>query len=166
MATAQFSYPCSMQSGFAMIPSQYQRVGYVTSLNGFGLGAPFAADLQVSVPFNTGAKPAFAGLQYISGSPAGSAKVVGVINSFSWNGGVSDAISLGFYVSQQNADQIKALLTLTLKTTAIKSLAWWIVDYDTTAKMWFEKPTHWVAGRSPGLSRPRSHYPWRLPPSP
>jgi hypothetical protein len=139
MASIPFEFECNMEAGFVMDPNQHWRLGYVTSLFGFGLEAPLATDLQVSVAFNTGAKPAFTGLQYKSGSPVGSAKVVGVIEKFSWDGSVGGMISLDFCVSQQNAVAIKSLQQLTLKTTTIKSFAWWIVDYDQQVKMWFEQ---------------------------
>ena len=157
MASIPFDYECDKESAFVRSPNQYQSVGYVTSLSGFGLAAPLATDLQVSVPFNTGAKPAFTGLQYIEpdmqislhpalgqdltkpGSPVGSAKVVGVIDKFGWDGAVDGPISLDFYVSQENAHQIMSLRALTLKTTAIKSLGWWIVGYDPQVKVWYER---------------------------
>jgi hypothetical protein len=150
MASIPFEFSCNMEAGFVMDPNQRGRLGYVTSLFGFGLEAPFATDLQVSVPFNTGAKPAFTGLQYKSGSPVGSAKVVGVIETFKWDGGVGDMISLDFYVSQQNAVAIKSSQQHTLTTRAINSLAWWIVDYDQQAKMWFEQ-AYPVGGSVTGL---------------
>jgi hypothetical protein len=150
MASIPFEFSCNMEAGFVMDPNQHGRLGYVTSLFGFGLEAPFATDLQVSVPFNTGAKPAFTGLQYKSGSPVGSAKVVGVIETFKWDGGVGDMISLDFYVSQQNAVAIKSSQQHTLTTRAINSLAWWIVDYDQQAKIWFEQ-AYPVGGSVTGL---------------
>jgi hypothetical protein len=150
MASIPFEFSCNMEAGFVMDPNQHGRLGYVTSLFGFGLEAPFATDLQVSVPFNTGAKPAFTGLQYKSGSPVGSAKVVGVIETFKWDGGVGDMISLDFYVSQQNAVAIKSSQQHTLTTRTINSLAWWIVDYDQQAKMWFEQ-AYPVGGSVTGL---------------
>jgi hypothetical protein len=133
---ALIEFACNLDAGFVMLPNQHLCVGYVTS---FGLKAPLATDLQVSVPFNAGAKPAFTGLQYTSGSPEGSAKVVGVVETFSWDGNVGDMISLDFCVSHQSAVAIKSLQQSTLTTTTIESLAWWIVDYDQEAKMWYEK---------------------------
>src|SRR5208337_4771451 len=99
MASIPFEFECNKEAGFVMDPNEHWRLGYVTSLFGFGLEAPLATDLQVSVPFNTGAKPAFTGLQYKSDSPVGSAEVVGVIEKFSWDGSVGGMISLDFCVS-------------------------------------------------------------------
>jgi hypothetical protein len=73
------------------------------------------------------------------GGAVGSAKVVGVMEKFSWNGGVGDAITLSFYVSRTTATQIKSLQQTSTNNTRISSLAWWIADYDPQAKMWFEQ---------------------------
>jgi hypothetical protein len=151
MASVLYSYECNKSDGFVMDPNAHQRFGYVTSLAGLGLMSPFARDLQVAVPFNAGATPAYAGLQYqksaplsavkggSQGSSVGSASVVGVMDQFSWGGGVGDAITLNFYVSQENAKQLKTLQQSTLKTSIINALGWWIADYDQETKLWFEQ---------------------------
>jgi hypothetical protein len=66
-------------------------------------------------------------------------KVVGVIEKFEWSGGLSDPLRFDFYVSQQNAHEIKALQQQALRTTKVKSLGWWIADYDLETKGWFEQ---------------------------
>ncbi|MFT3765621.1 MAG: hypothetical protein QM820_08915 [Minicystis sp.] len=139
-----FDYPCNWRSGFVMDPTKKQRFGYVTALDGFGLGAALATDITVYTPFNTGSAPTYAGLSSgytapTADAPTGSAKVVGVIEHFSWSGGVGDPISISLYVSQENASQIKALQQLTLKTTTIKTLGWWLADFDEETKQWFEQ---------------------------
>ena len=142
MATVPFVYECNKEAGFVMDPNEQKRIGYITALNGFKLAATLPADLQVSVPFNSGANPTFSGLQYTPKSdtiPVGVAKVVGVIEKFEWNGGIGDPIKLEFYVSQENATQIKALQQQSLQTTKVDALAWWLADYDQEVKKWFEQ---------------------------
>jgi len=137
-----FDYPCNWKAGFVMDPTKKQRFGYVTALNGFGLAATLTQDITVYTPFNTGAAPTYAGLTYTAptkDAPTGSAKVVAVIEHFSWGGGVGDPISISMYMSQENAKQIKALQQLTLKTTTIKSLGWWMANFDEETKQWFEQ---------------------------
>lgn len=161
-----FDYPCNWKAGFVMDPSKKQRFGYVTSLNGFGLAATLAQDLTVYTPYNADAAPTYTGLKYTAASstvPTPTAAVVGVMESFSWAGGVGDPISLSFYISQENASQIKALQQLTLKTTSITSLGWWIADFDEEVKKWFEQsypkaPTN-VTGQinAPGKADIRLH---------
>jgi hypothetical protein len=68
----------------------------------------------------------------------GTAHVVGIIEKFSWAGAVGDAIHIEFWCSRENATQIKLLQQLTLKSTVIKQLSWWIADYDQETKLWFE----------------------------
>lgn len=163
-----FDLPCNWRAGFVMDPTKKQRFGYVTALNGFGLAQALASDITVYTPFNTGAAPTYAGISsgYVAPSadaPTGSAKVVGVIEHFSWNGGVGDPISLSMYISQENASQVKALQQLTLKTTTIKELGWWIADYDEEVKKWFEaafpKTPDKVSGQinAPGRTDIRLH---------
>ena len=139
-----FDLPCNWRAGFVMDPVKKQRFGYVTALDGFGLSAALPADISVYTPYNTGAKPTYKGLE--SGytepsetSPIAVCKVVGVIENFSWAGGVGDPISVSMYVSQENATQIKALQQLTLKTTTIKKLGWWVANFDEEVKKWFEE---------------------------
>jgi hypothetical protein len=139
-----FDLPCNWKAGFVMDPTRKQRFGYITALHGFGLGATLTPDIQVYTPFNTGAAPTYAGLSsgYVAptaDAPLGSAKVVGVIEHFSWAGGVGDPISASFYVSQENATQIKALQQLTLKSTTVKEFGWWIANFDEEVKKWFEE---------------------------
>lgn len=138
-----FDYPCNWRSGFVMDPTKKQRFGYVTALHGFGLAAPLASDITVYTPYNTGSAPTYTGISsnYTAPSadaPTGSARVIGVIEHFSWNGGVGDPISLSFYVSAENAASIKAL-RVTGKTRTVSACGWWIADYDEEVKKWFEQ---------------------------
>jgi hypothetical protein len=139
-----FDLPCNWKAGFVMDPSKKQRFGYVTALDGFGLSAALATDITVFTPYNTGAAPTYAGISSLytapsADAPIGACKVVAVVESFSWGGGVGDPISVSMYMSQENATQIKALQQLTLKTTTIKKFGWWIADYDEEVKKWFEQ---------------------------
>ena len=63
--------------------------------------------------------------------------VVGVLEKFSWAGGAADPLKLDFYVSPQNAAQIKALQQTALKNTAVKVVNFIVVDHDQEAKTWF-----------------------------
>ena len=46
---------CSVSSGFVMDPNEHQRIGWVTTLDGFGLPTGgLKADLQVSDPLAAG----------------------------------------------------------------------------------------------------------------
>lgn len=142
MANVPFEYRCEVEAGFLMDPNEHKRFGYVTSLNGFGLPATLPKDLQVHLPFNTGDLPNYRALTLVGPSatePIKSAQVVGVLESFRWGGGVGDPIRVELYVSQENAMQIMALQQRSLKTTVIKSLAWWIADYDQEVKQWFDQ---------------------------
>jgi hypothetical protein len=142
MATVSFEYKCDVAAGFVMDPNEQKRFGYVTAFSGIGLPEGLAADLNVSVPYNTGDTPTFAvPITYTraQGSPVGVATVVGVIDTFKWSGGACDPIKLEFFVSQHNAMQILSILQRALKTPEIKKLGWWIADYDQETKKWFQQ---------------------------
>jgi hypothetical protein len=142
-ADVAFNFACNKDAGFVMDPNAHGRVGYVTSLDGFGLTKALPADLTVSVPFTskTGITyaPLSTGFQAGKANGPGTAKVVGVISSVTWNGGVGDAIKITMFVSLESATQVKALQQQPLKTTAMKSLAFWVANYDQEAKVWFEQ---------------------------
>jgi hypothetical protein len=139
-ASVPHNYDCDKASAFVMDPNQHRRVGYLTELEGFGR-APLAKDLVVNVPWLT-ATPAYT--RVASALVAGPAqpktlKVVGVIEKIAWNGGVGDPFSFTAYLSQQNASQIKTAQQATLTTTTIKSLGFWVANYDQETKVWFEQ---------------------------
>ena len=145
MASIAFDFACNSEAAFFGGRKTHGPIGYVTLLGGLGLGAPLRQDLMVSVPWNAGGRPAFTGLRCVTSGASGlSSAVTGVIERFSWAGGAGDPISLVFYVSQQNATQIKAVQQSALRSTAVKQLAWWIGAYDQEARQWFEQayPIH------------------------
>ena len=164
MASVPFEFDCVKEAGFVMDPNAHPRFGYITALDGFGLGpgSALSADLNVSVPFNVSStypplelKPAPLAAP---AAPIPTATVVGVIEKFTWAGGVGDAIHLEFWCSQENSLHVKALQQLALKNTAINALGWWIADYDPETKLWFEQsypqsPTT-IAGTVPGGDNP------------
>jgi hypothetical protein len=140
MASVPFIYECDRESGFMPDSNIRKRVGYITKLDGFGLSHPAAPDLTVSVPYS--GQPKYSGItlaQPAAGNAPRTASVVGVLDKFSWAGGVGDAIELDFWCSHDNASAIKLLQQSTPKTNAVKGLGWWIVDYDPEAKQWFEQ---------------------------
>lgn len=145
---ASFQIQCDQDSAFFFNPNAHKCIGYLTSL---GLTSSLAADILVTVPFNAGVTPAhFTGFQKQATGPTGSAKIVGVLDTFSWAGGTGDAILLDFWVSQSNAMQLKNLSQTLMNTAKVNALAWWIGDYDTQAKAWYEK-AYPVAGSVTGL---------------
>jgi hypothetical protein len=135
IAHAANSFPCDWKSGFVMDPNKKGRVGYLTSFNGLGLAAALATDLTVYAPYSAAKPPAYA-----AAVPAnGKLNVVGVVENVSWGGGVGDPWSFSVYMSRENALLLKSLKQMTLKTTAIRSLGFWIANYDTATKVWYEQ---------------------------
>lgn len=159
-----FNFDCDWKSALVMDPTKKQRTGYLLTLDGLGLDAALPQDIQVFSPFNAAAADYTAGDLVIDTSmtPA-KLTCVGIIESLAWNGGVGDPISISAFISSENAQQIKAKLQTTLKTTSIKHLSWWIVNFDEENKAWFEEaypkdPAH-ITGQlnAPGKTDVRLH---------
>lgn len=128
-------FPCNWKAGFVMDPTKKQRFGYLTAFNGLGLTATLPQDITVFSPYNNTTAPAYTPVALTDAK----ANVVGVIENFSWAGGVGDPIAISCYMSAENATQLKALKQLTLKTTSISELGWWIANFDEETKAWFEE---------------------------
>jgi hypothetical protein len=137
MASVPYVFECDKSSGFVMDPNEHKRVGYVTSLKGFGLAEALAPDLKVSIPFHE-SSVTYTGLKPVSSGPTTTVQVVGVFDKFSWDGSVGGALELDFWSSQANAFQIKALQQTTLKSTLVDPLGWWICDFDQESNRWYE----------------------------
>ena len=137
-----YNLPCDWKSGFVMDPTKKQRAGYLVAFNGLDLGTDyFAKDIKVYTPYNNGTK-SYAGDGFDFGTDPAVIKqvtVAGVIESFSWGGGVGDPICISAYISTNNANQVKSKMATTLATTKVTKLAWWIVNYDEENKVWFEE---------------------------
>ena len=104
-------FDCDWRAGFVMDPQKKQRCGYLLALNGMGLDATLAADIQVFMPFN--AAPAdytdTANLVIDASMTPNKITCVGVIESFSWEGGVGDrsafAVHLVDELLERGADE-------------------------------------------------------------
>lgn len=113
-------FVCNLDSGFVMPPARPAQVGWVTALNGFGLPpGSFKNDLTVSNPLTGGQMP-----------------VAGVLAQFIWAGGTSDPLQLEFYVSKENATQIR-MARETVLNTLVSALNFSIVNFDQENKAWF-----------------------------
>jgi hypothetical protein len=132
-ASTAYSFECNPASGIKPDPNEHKRVGYITAFQGLGLPS-LRADIKVASPYL--GLPAYGGKSLSTGNTA---EVVGVIEKFEWSGGQGDAIQLDFYVSQQNAVQIKTAMQKALTSAKVDQLGWWIADYDQSAKKWYEQ---------------------------
>lgn len=131
-----YNFPCDWKSGFVMNPTKKQRVGYLVCFDGIGLDGPLEQDIEVFTPYNVdGSDTGYTELSITDDK----VKVVGVIENLSWEGGVGDPICISAYMSAANANSIKGKLKMTLKTTGVKSLGWWICNFDEETKAWFSE---------------------------
>lgn len=155
-----YDFECDKGNGFLPDPNVRKRVGYVTALAGFGAARPLtlAQDLQISYAW-TGAAPKYA--PAASGQTAAGGlrtmKVVGVLEKLAWNGGTGDPLSLDFWVSQENAVQIKAAQQNTLASTKVDQLGFWIANYDQETKSWYENAYPGSATTVTGVVTPKEN---------
>ena len=139
-----FSFPCDWRSGFTMNPTNKQRCGYLMAFNGLDLStAPTATDdkykINVFTPFNAAGSPAYSKASVTDTEGVKSIDCIGIIDSFSFAGGVGDPICISAYVSSEFANQIAAKQKASLSTTTIKELGWWIINHDDEEKGWYEE---------------------------
>jgi hypothetical protein len=138
-----YNFPCNWQSAFS--PISRDRVGYLTDFGGLGLNSPLARDLTVLCP--SGLSPKYDRLTQnvrnaqpsMNGIQNSSVSVTGILESVSWEGGVSRAIKFSCYMSEQNATLLKSLQMMTLTTTSIAAIGWWITIFDKVSRRWFEE---------------------------
>lgn len=134
---------CDWKSGFVMDPTRKQRCGYLVGFNGLGLNQEpdkenDAFKIRVFTPYNAADKE-YANVTVDDMDGQKVLNCVGIIESFSFAGGVGDPICISAYVSSEFANQLKAKQKASLETTVIKKLGWWIVNYDVDDKSWFEE---------------------------
>lgn len=130
---------CDWKNGFVPDPLTKQRFGFLMAFEGIGLGdGLLAADIEVFTSWNPDAfeyKP-------IDGSrdkESGKVICVGVIESVTYGSGVGDPICISAYISAENANVILAQQKLSLTTTKITKIGWWLGNYDEENKKWFEE---------------------------
>lgn len=134
---------CDWKSGFVMDPTKKQRCGYLVAFNGLGLNQEpdkenDAFKIRVFTPYNApDLEYAQVAVDDLDGQKV--LNCVGIIESFSFAGGVGDPICVSAYVSSEFANQLKAKQKASLETTVIKKLGWWVVNYDVDDKSWFEE---------------------------
>jgi hypothetical protein len=126
---------CDWRAGFVMDPTQKQRVGYLVSFQGMNMGEYLKPDITVFTPYNN-SEQAYAGVNIDADKKA---VCVGVIESFSYAGGVGDPVCISAYISAENAEVLGAKMKTTLDTTMVNSLAWWVCAFDEENKVWFEE---------------------------
>jgi hypothetical protein len=123
MATVPFEFACNKEAGFVMNPNEHPRVGYVTAFDGLS-GASKPVDLE---PDMAVADPLAGGKQ----------TVVGVIEKFSWAGGVGDPLMIDFWTSQENAVRIKGAQQLAPEKATVQAVNFNVVGFDPESKAWF-----------------------------
>jgi len=138
---ASFDLSCDWKAGFTMDPLNKQRVGYLTALNCIDLAEGLEADITAFTPFS--ADPDADGDNTYSGLAdvldENKVQVVGMIESFSFGGGVGDALCISAYLSMGNANMLSGKMKDGVKTTKVPSLGWWIVNFDAENKAWYEE---------------------------
>jgi hypothetical protein len=118
---------CDWKAGFVMDAMKKQRVGYLLEFTGLNMGKLLAPDIEVFTPFTRAAE-----IQYTQaknnlleggGDNKTKIKCVGILESFSFGGGVGDPLCLSAYISAKNAQVLSAKLETPLDTNVVGSLA-------------------------------------------
>lgn len=131
-----FELTCDWKSGFVMNPERKQRVGYLIYFEGLNMGEYLKPDIDVYTPYNS-SEANYGEVELDQDN--NKITCVGVLDSFSWGGGVGDALGMSAYISAENAEVLSAKLKTTLDTNIVSQLAWWIVNFDEENKVWYEE---------------------------
>lgn len=109
-------------------------IGCITTLKGFGL-ASLGQDINFCSTLSSSAA------KYPALNWSGSfVRAVGALESFSWSGGITDPISLTFYVPPLTAMILQTALPLNTSTKKqIQTLGWWTNAYNSTMQQWYEQ---------------------------
>src|SRR3974390_263683 len=102
-ASVSYTFAMDKAAGFGMDPNSHKSVGYLLALKGFSTTAPieFQSDLKVNLPLVAQMNVNGLTVSKAGANALGTASVVGVLERFSWNGGVDSALSIDAWVSQQ-----------------------------------------------------------------
>ncbi len=128
---------CDWKAGFVMDPSKKQRVGYLVHFQGLNMNEYLKQDVEVFSPFSHAEAPQYKEITF--DKDKGKVTVVGVLESFSFGGGVGDPLCLSAYISAQNAEILSGKMKTTLDSNVVKKLGWWLCNFDEENKVWFEE---------------------------
>eukprot|EP00825_Cyclidium_porcatum_P007102 TRINITY_DN13553_c0_g1_i1.p2 TRINITY_DN13553_c0_g1~~TRINITY_DN13553_c0_g1_i1.p2 ORF type:complete len:228 (-),score=1.25 TRINITY_DN13553_c0_g1_i1:199-882(-) len=142
----EFFYSCDWKSAFFMDPIKKDRVGYLCALGATGDEIFLSEDIEAFAPYQLSVDTAkYAKLVTAQSAGADASeqlktvKCVGVLESFSFSGTAGDPITFGAYISGPNASSLGLKMKSALKTLKVTQLGWWIVNYDSEKKIWFEE---------------------------
>lgn len=120
-------FDCEWRFGFNLQARLKGTVGYLLEWSGLG-GLSLKKDIEVWNPFSN------TGQQVVSGPTV---KCIGLLEWFRFTGGQNDPIRLRAYVSRESAADVRSKLAGPLTNIRLK-LAWYIVDFDASDKLWYE----------------------------
>ena len=126
-ASNTLDFKCNWQLALNLSARQAACMGYLLSFSGCG-GLKLPPDIEVFSPVDSRTRTVV---------KSDTIECVGLIESFCFEGGEGDPIRFRSYVSKGAAAEIRAKLARPLTNTTAK-LSWYIVDFDTESKLWFE----------------------------
>ena len=121
------NFDCDWKFGLNLRASNKGTVGYLLEFNGLG-GLNLKKDIEVWNPYDA------AGQKVVTGPKI---KCIGLMEWFRFEGGDNDPVRMKFYVSKPMGAEVRAKLAKPLTNTKLK-LAWYIIDFDEDAKLWYE----------------------------
>jgi hypothetical protein len=127
---------CNWEAGFVMNPNETPRIGYLLNFEGLNMPGFLKPDLEVFTPYEN---PSIDYPNIRSVKNGSKIRPIGIIDKFSFAGGVGDPICISAYISAENAQALASKQKSTLDTTIVKKLSWWICNFDQENKAWFEE---------------------------
>ncbi|MEE2902056.1 MAG: hypothetical protein VYC39_06980 [Myxococcota bacterium] len=132
--SAALNYSCDWKSGFIPDPTNKGLHGYLIDFEGLDMDGFLKRDIEVFHPFQ-----GEAAFEDGAGGDDPKLECTGVIDSFSFAGGVGDPVAISCYISAENAEMLQGKMKASLSTNKVTKLSWWIIDFDEENKAWYEK---------------------------
>ena len=131
-----YNFSFDWKAGFLPDPNRKVPVGYLVWFNGLNMGEFLKQDINVVTPYPYDA-PSYTGVPF--GPTTHNVTCVGVLDSFSWEGGVTDPLCISAYIAAENAEALLGKLSRPLENRDITKLGWWVIDFDPEGKIWYEE---------------------------
>lgn len=134
MGDGPLGISCDWQQTIQQRPQKNIPVGYLMDIKGLGKdesGFPASTSLFYT-PFD--GEPAYGAVQVQTVGAKKAVRCVGLITQLQWEGGKLDPIDFTVLISPENKPDFTGITN-----TELKSLKFWICEWDSAAGKWYEK---------------------------
>lgn len=136
---------CDWEETVQMRPQKLQPVGYLLDIKGMGKDDGSFPKSNSSFYTAFEGEPAYGEVKLEANGPNKTVKCVGLITRLRWQGGKLDPIEFSALISPENKPDFSGITN-----TELKSLKFWVCQWDSAAGKWFE--TFYPLGADGGVT--------------